>query len=323
MPDIEKDKDIAVDRETMAGLIAKATNQVQIEIVNVIFELVDMLLWVVVVLIITGKFWMQLLKTIKPITLNDVLYIAENNYVELSIGLVVLMFPVMFKQLFGIVPLGWFKLKFINRPNNQSKTDGKSDDKNQSKDGGTGVLMNLIKNFQASEPSISMLLKENVQSSKFVADAVYRKANYFLLVGGVVALLGVLLFYTSTLSFEGVDGDNVKSLWSMAPRTGVFLFIEFIAMFFLRQYRVAMGDYKYYESVKRRREEILILHKMVVKSGKDFRPDIYVKLDAFFSNVDKYFKEDIFVGKQKLKYDMDLIEAIVGVAVKNMKKVAQ
>ncbi|MGI4871657.1 MAG: hypothetical protein ACRYFX_10815 [Janthinobacterium lividum] len=61
-----------------------------------------------------------------------------------------------------------------------------------------------------------------------------------------------LLANDQTVAFE-------QKLLSYLPRFGALFFIEFIAFFFLRQYRIMLEEYRYYEAIKRRRQDNLVL----------------------------------------------------------------
>jgi hypothetical protein len=51
----------------------------------------------------------------------------------------------------------------------------------------------------------------------------------------------------------------MENLLHTLPRFGILFFIETIAFFFLRQYRTAMDEYRYFEAIKRKREENFVL----------------------------------------------------------------
>ena len=56
---------------------------------------------------------------------------------------------------------------------------------------------------------------------------------------------------------------------ALAPRFGILFFIELIAFFFLRQYKAAMEEFRYYEAIKRQREETLALVAMLKRRKSD------------------------------------------------------
>jgi len=71
---------------------------------------------------------------------------------------------------------------------------------------------------------------------------------------------------TANLDDKKSDEKKEFSLWessfgtkilSYIPRFGALFFVEFIAFFFLKQYRIMLEEYRYYEAVKRRRQDAL------------------------------------------------------------------
>jgi hypothetical protein len=81
-------------------------------------------------------------------------------------------------------------------------------------------------------------------------------------------------------------------LVSLAPKFGILFFIEFVAFFFLRQYRTSMDEFRYYEAVKRHREEMLVLVKLGSEQAKPIDGFELVKLGQFFSVAGRLQKEE-------------------------------
>lgn len=101
-------------------------------------------------------------------------------------------------------------------------------------------------------------LNELARKSKEVADNVRTRAGIFLLGGLLIAVSGVGFFYIQTpRSFTGSETSEI--LASLAPNFGVLFFIEFVALFLLRQYRPLMDEFRHYEAIQRRREEVAAL----------------------------------------------------------------
>jgi hypothetical protein len=51
------------------------------------------------------------------------------------------------------------------------------------------------------------------------------------------------------------------------PRFGALLLIEIVAFFFLKQYRVMLEEYRYYESIKRKRQDALVALMAIAENG--------------------------------------------------------
>lgn len=51
----------------------------------------------------------------------------------------------------------------------------------------------------------------------------------------------------------------------LAACSMTLFFIEFIALFFLKQYRIMLEEYRYYEAIKRKRQDNLTLVELIEK----------------------------------------------------------
>ena len=65
---------------------------------------------------------------------------------------------------------------------------------------------------------------------------------------------------------QKLDSVDFKGSLHTLARFGILFFIETIAFFFLRQYRTAMDEYRYFEAIKRRREENFVLLSLLASS---------------------------------------------------------
>lgn len=139
--------------------------------------------------------------------------------------------------------------------------------------------------------------------SSRVAAEVRANSKVFLFVGVSIGFLGVVIFlymngrlfcdvfpelFPSTckqVREPGAGATTAKDLWgsyagdilNLIPRVVIFIFIEVLAGFFLKQYRAAIREYRYFERVVRSRELAVLLwttlatrggiQRMVVESG--------------------------------------------------------
>jgi hypothetical protein len=78
--------------------------------------------------------------------------------------------------------------------------------------------------------------------------------------GASVGLSGLLFFYfmSGPKFLPPVQGATseaiVGNLANALPRVTILVFVELMAMFFLKQYRAAMEEFRYYEEISRHRE---------------------------------------------------------------------
>lgn len=106
--------------------------------------------------------------------------------------------------------------------------------------------------------------------------------------------------------------DLTSRLLQILPRFGVLFFIEYIAFFFLKQYRILMEEYRYYEAIKRERQDILSVY-LLVKEYND-KPEIQKTIIDY---IDKHSaKVPYITGSHKIKTeklvydDLDLLSKV-------------
>lgn len=103
------------------------------------------------------------------------------------------------------------------------------------------------------------------------------------------------------------------------PRLGALFFIEFIAFFFLKQYRASMDEFKYYESIKRNREEINFKIKYMKESKDENNLEVMKELILFNSNPGILRKEETteLIEKRKLsKEEVGIMEKLLDTITK-------
>jgi hypothetical protein len=112
-------------------------------------------------------------------------------------------------------------------------------------------------------------LQSLATASRQIAEKIYLRSGVYLLIGVMVAFSGLAFFYYQQSSgTETRPADTFKdSLLHTLPRFGILFFIETIAFFFLRQYRTAMDEYRYFEAIKRRREENFVLLSLLASEN--------------------------------------------------------
>jgi len=86
-------------------------------------------------------------------------------------------------------------------------------------------------------------------------------------------------------------------------------FIEFIALFFLRQYRSAMDEFRYFEAVKRSREESLIILKMFAKNNAIVATKDVIQAMTMYSSAGKLGKDETteMLETRRLQHDENVI----------------
>lgn len=108
----------------------------------------------------------------------------------------------------------------------------------------------------------------------------------------------------------------------LAPKFGILFFIELVAFFFLKQYRSAMDEFRYYEAVQRKREEILVLIKLAFDGGKGAEVLELVKNGCFFSEgkvLGKDQSTEIIESRKLEKSELEILDKVIEVVSRSKK----
>jgi hypothetical protein len=201
----------------------------------------------------------------------------------------------------------------------------------------------------ASPPDTATQLKNMADASSKIAEKIYTRAGVYLLVGVLIAFSGLGFFYVqsqATLNasedynrkleaYKALGGEPpsapkpevhtpMENLTSLAPgligRVGVLFFIELVAFFFLRQYRAAMDEYRYFEAIKRRREENRALVTMFL-AGKGDKIDFFTFIEkcSLYSDVPKLAAgetTEMLETRKLTKDEAALFEKMIDVVIK-------
>lgn len=170
--------------------------------------------------------------------------------------------------------------------------------------------------------SLKQIFDLSITSAKKSRE-LYSRSGVYLIVGILIAIIGLLLFYLYPVTKPDVGTNDLNTILTVTllPRFGVLIFIELIAFFFLKQYRPAMDEYRYFEAIQRRREELLVALKLFKEN--EVKPDIYLLLkeNNFFSTAGKLSNNEtteLLETKKLEKSDFELLEKLVGI-IKNSK----
>lgn len=142
-------------------------------------------------------------------------------------------------------------------------------------DAGSSVSLGIPAPLSESAPggehrvvTAEAFLSDQVQTAAAIANALYDRSTLLISGGIVMAFIGVGVFYATV-----PETADIKSLSEYLPRvvrpTGILVFVEAIAWFLLRQYRVQIEDYKSFYRIYLRRANLLIALKTIASAGKD------------------------------------------------------
>ena len=91
-------------------------------------------------------------------------------------------------------------------------------------------------------------------------------------------------------------------------------FIEFIAFFFLRQYRAAMDEFRYFDAVRRSREENLVILKMFAENSEIVSTKDVLSAMKIYSQAGRLQKDettDILESRKMQKDEIVVFEKLV------------
>ena len=159
-----------------------------------------------------------------------------------------------------------------------------------------------------------------------IADKMYLSSRTYLTFGSFIAFVGVIFL---TVSINSVKSDQLKSfaftgavLLEYLPRLGIFLFVEAVAFFFLRLYRANMEEYRYYEAIKRQRENQVAILKIVgIYSGNVELMDKIIDKCAFNDNPNKLGQNEttqLLEANKLSSKEADLLDKILEIINKRL-----
>lgn len=244
--------------------------------------------------------------------------------------------PVIFAFVFGNLPINHMRAKNLEAKNKSSDTPNKAPSKinynivinsaNPSDaDSEIARVKELIENHEVNDNSnpaekVVNFIKDMMLASTELAQRMLRNASLYLFMGMIIALGGLVFFYTLTLtSTASADSALSSSMLHLAPKFGILFFIEFIAFFFLKQYRTCMDEFRYYESLKRSREETYAIVCLMMLDGEKINVLELIEKYGFRTKADKLEAGQSYDHLEARKLDNSQLE-ILGKIVEGIVK---
>jgi FtsH-binding integral membrane protein len=271
----------------------------------------EVYLWLLAGAVVSGRAYMVL----KYATPEDEKYLFRDLYWDIVLAVAVVALPFVFKLIFGALPFEYIRLRRFSLPPIQSTINIVTDSTPKVQDHST-------ESRQEPPAEQLRLLFSYASESRQLAKGIYSRAGVYLLVGVVVAFFGLAFFYAQTPVIS--TKSELHPFWvTLAPNFGILFFIEFVAFFFLRQYRTAMDEFRYYEGIARAREEVLGLLHTSTSLGKSVSPMELVKYDAYFSRAGTLAKGQTTEILESRKIEgggeLDLLQKVVDILSKSKK----
>lgn len=237
-------------------------------------------IWVTIALIVSFRFLLR--------AFFEPQYLLETTfeyYFDVLSGLLILLFPVVFYQIFGTLPLQSIKNKKQNSTLATTIVNGNVVYQNSTYDAVNNPSVEKVNNTEQNFTNTIELLNKIRKDSLDLSNAIYRRSGVYLLFGVLIAISGVIYFSLEQISIPKDTLGVANTLILLAPKFGVLFFIEFIAFFFLKQYRVAMDEFRHYEAIKRNRESQLAIFLMATTDFKETNFTAIIEKINFFQNV--------------------------------------
>lgn len=244
------------------------------------------------------------------------------RYLEFLAAFVIFIFPFVFRLIFGALPLESIRRKRAQRQLESPEFSPANSVNAEIQVAEIRVLSDSLSTEELSSSPATKLFAYYASSSRRLSQSIYSRAGVYLLVGVFVAFSGLIFFYSQTAQLSSLPQEGISLLVTLAPKFGILFFIELVAFFFLRQYRAAMDEFRYYEAIKRNREETLALIRIAADSGKPFDPIDLVKSDSFFSKAGMLAKgqsTEILESRKLEKNEVDLLEKVIDVVSRSKK----
>lgn len=175
------------------------------------------------------------------------------------------------------------------------------------------ISQNIILRESVQKSSnIEKQLIDNIEESKINAERLFKRSSYSLIIGGAIAISGVLIFYIFNLNTDYNKLTKLIHFLGLIPRFGILFFIEYVAFFFLKQYRVLMEEYRYYEAIKRDRQNLLSIYYLVdkYKDEKEILELMNNYIDKHSAEIPKYSGDNRVKMEKSWNEDMDVISKI-------------
>lgn len=276
----------------------------------------EILFWLILSSLIAAPTFLDILRLTNEFDKPLIFWVLKEAF-PLFTPFLITFFAFLYKLIFDLYPLESIKIILknifhLNKKLSRTVDDSQNirlDIKNIESDEGKDLLLNA-----------ESLVQKYSNECDVLAARIFQRSGVYLLVGVVIAFIGLFLFYMD-LSVAKFDSDSSLVLIMMLPKIGILFFIEMIAFFFLRQYRSSMDEFRYYESVKRQRENLYISLKLskegIISLDDSFFSSLFHSKNGVLKSGEK---SEIIESRRLEKNELDLIEKIVDVIAKNNKQ---
>jgi hypothetical protein len=193
--------------------------------------------------------------------------------------------PVVFRMTFGALPFAALRERFGYKRRELVKPGDLPEDRAYGIYSDVPAVLTTAESRKFIADPRELLFRFANQSS-LLAQRVYNRAGVYLVVGVFIAIGGLGFFYIRSINLPP-EKDMIDRALSLLPGFGILFFVEFVALFFLRQHRAAMDDFRYYDAVRRHREENLVILTMFAENTTIMPTADVIKAMTIYSGGEK------------------------------------
>jgi|APSaa5957512622_1039677.scaffolds.fasta_scaffold45665_1 hypothetical protein len=158
-------------------------------------------------------------------------------------------------------------------------------------------ITSLEKKIEKFHPAkiLDTNFRTEVTKSEKKSNDLYNRSTIMLILGLLVASLGVAIFYFTIPEYDPEMSNSNFILLAIRPAL-ILLFIQSISIYLLRQYRLLIGDYKYF-------------HKIYLEKSRVFSIYQTSQNEEFIANEEefvKFIKKNIINLEMKTNSDTDV-----------------
>jgi len=265
----------------------------------------EILLWTILSFVFSGDFWIFILK--KGYVNSSMI---EEFYTSIQFAIITLLIPLIYWLINGRLPLESIK-QVLKKTSSTIYNIQSTNDVHFYSDKSNSTQNNDPKND--SPIKATDILEKYAVESSVIANNLFRRSGLYLFIGTIIAIIGVLFFSFQGFSFSEKN-DTLSIFLALAPRFGILIFIELIAFFFLKQYRFAMDEHRYFEAVKRERQRAYAITSLLQQDNTQISIDKYIDACGFnreFGKLKKDESTEIIESKKISSEEIKLVEKIL------------
>jgi hypothetical protein len=250
----------------------------------------ELLIWASIALFVSSPAIIRLVSNLAAGVpfLQSLRLMVKYNAVVVNVSILIALIPILSQMVFGGFPIMSLQQRlFASKPLRQAY---ESVGEGRVAAGPTALnepsaIAELVETGISIEAAKSLdprdLLALYAENTSNVTKRIYTRAGVFLLVAVTISIVGIAYFYHGIRDLPQAT-DYMDHVFGLLPSLSVLIFIELIALLFLRQHRAAMEDFRYFDAVRREREDKLVILKMFAEnSSKVSAADVLDAMDIY------------------------------------------